>query len=47
MMMMNDNNGVEEIHSVGTVNNEKSSYFTQLKYVTSSYKQSRRHVVIR
>ena len=24
----------EEIHSVGTINNVKTSYFTQLKYVT-------------
>jgi len=25
---------VEEIHSVGTINNTETSYFTQLKYVT-------------
>ena len=28
------NDSVEEIHSVGTINNVETSYFTQLKNVT-------------
>jgi len=29
-----NSNSIEDIHSVGTINNVETSYFTRLKYVT-------------